>query len=136
MGALLGFFPTKPKRAAGDHQIVEQAHARKDAGKLKCPDNAATCESLRLMTGNILVVERNAPCVRSKKSAQNVDQSGLAGSIRPNQSDQFARLDRDADAFESLQPAETFGNVFDAENRHNHFSAGAAAGRRKARSTP
>src|SRR3954471_21336513 len=101
MGALLGFFPTKPKRAAGDHQIVEQAHARKDAGKLKCPDNAAPCESLRLMSGNILVVERSAPGVGSRNSAQSVDQGCLGVSIRPNKPDRFPRLDRNADAFES-----------------------------------
>jgi hypothetical protein len=71
------------------HDVVENAHSPKQGQVLKRTGNAATCDSVRRQTGNVLAEQGYAPGVRWIETGHDVDHGGLAASIRTDEAEDF-----------------------------------------------
>src|SRR5712671_4369370 len=88
------------------HDVVENAHSPKQGQVLKGTSNAATCDSVRRQTGDVLAEQGHASGVRWIKAGHDIDHGGLAASIRTDHGEYFTTMDVEGHAFERLQATE------------------------------
>ena len=69
---------------------------------------------------DVATAEIDGAGVRRERARQDVQQGGLAGAVRPDDADRLARGEREVDAVQHGECAETLANVNGGENRRVH----------------
>ena len=67
---------------------------------------------------NLQLFEKNLPSVGPKLSVDQIEAGGLAGAVRADHRQQFARFDGKTDSLDSTHAAEGFRKFIDRENVH------------------
>ena len=87
-----------------------------NAGNLKGAGDAHARDPIRAKPGNILAPVQDAADIERQIADQNIEQGGLARSVRTDEADDFPLVNRKAAAGHGLHPAKPFRNVTDLEN--------------------
>ena len=89
---------------------------------MKGARNAAPVDLVRLQPQQAGIVEANIALVGRVQTGDQVENRRLAGAIRPNQADNLARLNRQAQVVHHLQPAKMLVDINQLEQRHQTIS--------------
>ena len=68
--------------------------------------------------GDVDALEEDAALVRRIDAVDDVEQRGLAGAVGPDDGEQLAAVDLEADAVDGHQAAEALGHVLEDEEGH------------------
>ena len=98
------------KQSAGG-DIVEDAHARKRLHHLEGAADTKPGDAKRGQAIDALACKRDLARVGRLHPGDDIDQGGLAGAVRPDQSDDLAGHEREAHAVERDEPAEMFAHA-------------------------
>src|SRR5262249_9858617 len=108
--------------AQSDQQIFEHTVVLEDAGALEGPDEAASCDLVRLK----LIQQRPAiahfALSGRKKPSKDIECGGLAGAIWPNQADDLTVADTEIHVGQGDEPAKLHRDVLDREDDLSWFA--------------
>ena len=102
----------------GDAQILAHRELGKDLGDLKGARDAAPDAPRRQQIRDVLAVEQDAAGGRGQKSADQIEEGGLAGAVGADHRAQLAGLDGHRDVVDGDQAAEVARDVLDLEQAH------------------
>jgi hypothetical protein len=100
----------------GGKQRFADGEARKDAGDLKGPGNAASNDLGRRQAGNIFSAQQNAAMVGQQGPHNQVEERRLAGTIWPDDGGERPWREVQADAADGDDAAEGFAQVLDQQH--------------------
>jgi hypothetical protein len=104
------------QRRQPEAHIVEDGHMREEREVLKHQADAALLwREENVGTGNFPIVEKNAAGTLRLDAGGDAQQRGLARAGRPEQAQNFARLDRQRQAGQRLLAVIAVGDAFEAE---------------------
>jgi len=103
-----------------DDEIFEHAHPGKRLRDLKRAADAEGAAPGRRQCCDIAPGIEDAPGIRRDGAADDAEQRGLAGAIRPDNAERFARRQRKIDAIGDGDRAEAFADLFKREQRRWH----------------
>src|SRR5213079_3734501 len=92
-------------------QVVEQADVLEGAG------HPARDDRVRRQAPDLPALETNAPGVWWDEAGDEVEERGLAGSVRPDDADQLAGSDGERDVMRRHDPAKALAQSLDLEQR-------------------
>src|SRR6187402_2671300 len=98
----------RPKHAAAD--VLPHAQARKDVGDLETAREAAPVDLLRPGPGNVPAVQADGPRAWPQSSADEVEQRGLAGTVRTDDRMPLAARNGKIDAADDLRAGEVLAD--------------------------
>src|SRR6516162_6756831 len=116
----------------GQSDIVQRGHGSERAHDLVRDRKPAAHAQLGRQARDIAVADRDPAGIRRKHAGDDPHQRRLAGTVRPNQPDQLAARDGEADSGDSIDPTEADGDRID----HEHGRHRARALARTARPMP
>ncbi len=103
---------------AVEHQVLDHGELRQPAGDLERARKADIREPVGAPAGDVRPVERDGAVVRLERAGDRIEQRGLAGAVRPDQSGDAAFLDGKVRAVERRHAAEAPPQAFDFEQCH------------------
>ena len=104
-------------------QMLEHGEPRKAACDLERPHQAAPRDAVGPFAGDIAPGKYDAAGIRWDETADAVEQRGLAGAVRSDQSGDPPVLDREVDARKRGDAVEAAGHGVDVEQSHDHLVA-------------
>ena len=111
-------------RAVFQHRhIGQRLHDLVGAGEPVAGDNE------RLFAGDVDAVENDLAGIRREHAVDQIEQRRFAGAVRPDQAEDFARLDDEAQIVYGLQAAEALADAVEIEQRR-HSSTRFSRGKR------
>src|SRR5580704_13642791 len=113
-GALVGV-PAK-------QQVLQHACMLKQLDVLEGARDAAARDLVRPHSGDVFALEQEPALGRVIDPAYKVEDRRLAGTVRADQGKDLARLDREADAIDGADAAETHGEPLRLEQAHRSRS--------------
>src|SRR5690606_23889114 len=125
--------PEPGDRAAVD--VLSHAGPRVDRGVLEGAREPQTNHPARWAAGDVDVAEPYRAGARPQGAADEIERGRLAGAIRPDQADDGALLDLEADIAQRRQAAEGLREVLDPEQRR-HVNLPPAGGAGAPAATP
>ena len=99
-----------------DHEIFEHAHAGKRLRNLKRTADAQRAALRRRQAGDVAPGINDAPGIWRYGAADDAEQRGLAGAVRPDNAERLAFCELKADAFRNDDGAEAFGDLLKRKN--------------------
>ena len=93
-------------RGGTDHDVVEDRHRRVEGKVLERARDPATGDAVGGDTQQVLVLEPHCPPRGVVDAADDVEQRGLPGAVRPDQPANLAAVDREGEVVESDDPSE------------------------------
>src|SRR5438270_13803206 len=115
VGPLARFIRVQSERASADQQIVEHVHARENARELEHAHEAAARELLRFRPRTWLAIETDRTLISREVTGHDVEERGLAGTVRADKTDKLARCDVETDIGDGNEPAEPLRHAFNGE---------------------
>src|SRR3954463_12608912 len=103
------------QRPRGD--VVLHGHLWKRLNDLKRAGQALPCNLVWLRARDVLAFEVDAACRGRVDASDEIDERGLARTIRTDQADTLALLDREADAIDGIQAAEPPRDIVERQQR-------------------
>src|SRR5205823_10374369 len=103
---------------ARDEQILEHRELSEQSNVLEGAPDPARGDSSGLERHEIRVAETDDARVRFVDAGDEVEDRGLPGAVRPDQSEDGARRDLERDVADGLQATEALGDVLEKES---HF---------------
>src|SRR5215475_9243008 len=73
---------------------------------------------MRRKIGNVFACQQDASAVWRVEAAHNVEERGLAGTVRANYCENLALLDREGDAVDCDETAEAYGEILHGQDTH------------------
>ena len=101
-------------------RVLEHGQLGKDAGDLEGARDAAPAARGGGERGDVVAAEEHAAHGRRQEPRDQVEQRGLAGTVRADDRAQLTGLDREADAVDGLQGAEGASEPVRLEHRRRH----------------
>ena len=87
-----------------DQDIVHHAEIAEDAAELERARDAIACKLLRRKAGDDLPVKTDLACIGQDQAGNEIEQGGLAGTVRPDDADQFASGEIEIDPSTAINP--------------------------------
>src|SRR5262249_32665411 len=97
------------------HHVLQDRQAGQGFDDLKCAADAKPSSPVRRHARNVPAVEKDDAFVRMKKSADEVEDCGLAGAVRTDDEKHFARIHGQRDALDRPETAKAPGDVLEFE---------------------
>src|ERR1700730_4464991 len=131
-GDLPGFEDIIEQRLPGitairNQQIVENRKAEKETRALPCPRDAKPCSPIRREVLNALAVERNLPSIGPNEAGQEVEKRRFARPVRPDQTDDLARVKRKIDRIGDHDAAKAHADLRDLQDSGHPEAPGASS---------
>jgi hypothetical protein len=98
--------PVTTMDMAGKKQVGKNGHPRKELNILECPADSDPDQLVWVAMGDILPVEEDLSLLRSIKSCDAVEQTGLPCTVGTDNREQFAGPDRKINIAQGYDPAE------------------------------
>src|SRR4051812_32379196 len=105
------------QRPRGD--VVHHGHLWKRLNDLKRAGQPSPSNLVWLRARDVLAFEVDAACRGRVDASDEIDERGLARAIRADQADNLALLDREADAIDGIQAAESPRHVVERQQRRH-----------------
>jgi hypothetical protein len=102
--------------------VVADAQLAEHRGFLRQIAEAEPRAPMHRQPRNVLIVDDDAAGVRGDQSDDHVERGSFAGTVRPEQSDDFAARDFQRQVFDDLAGAILFGESLDAQQTHAPLS--------------
>src|ERR1700733_5352624 len=116
------------KRDQRHLHVFQHRHRTVSLGDLERPANALAPDVARLVTGDVVAIEKDAAGVRLQLPIEHVEARGLAGTIGANQRQYFARSNIEFDVVDGTHAAEILDQAADGKHRHVSASRPTARG--------
>src|SRR5262249_24155029 len=100
-----------------DHDIIFHAQSRKWTHDLESAGNAATADRIRGQAADWLAGKSDRAFVRSKSTGNHVEKRRLAGSVRPDNCEQFPGRYVEADAIDRDKAVKALAHAVDGKER-------------------
>src|ERR1700719_1400462 len=97
---------------AGDPEIVDDGEAGKHALDLQGPLHSEAAYLVRLEAGDVAALEEHAAAVGGQQARYQIEESGLASTIRPDDGMQAPAGEAEAQIVHGGQAAEPLGQRF------------------------
>ena len=97
----------------GRHDVIQRAQAGVQLDVLEGAGQSQPGGFIRADAGNAFTIKSNFAVLRFVKTVDAVQQAGLAGAVRPDDSQNFFIPDIDIDIGQRLNPAERQGKILD-----------------------
>ena len=115
---------TGADRAVFQHRhIGERLHDLMGAGETVAGD------AVRRLAGDVDAAKYDLPGIRLEHAVDQIEQRRLAGAVRPDEAENFALFDGEAQIVHGLQPAEAPADAVEFEDRR-HSSTRLVRGKR------
>src|SRR5208283_1873574 len=112
---------------AADHHVLKHRHSGKNLQILKSPRQSSPCELVGCKTGHGITGEPYASVLRRIDTRYQIDQRGLARTVRTDDREHLAGRDRDADAVDRPHAAEGNGKPIGLQDHHFRHPLSTAA---------
>jgi len=106
-----------------DHQVFEYCHPIELVRNLKGSDDSAVEQPMGGKAGDIVSVEDDVTGVWFRETCNNIEQRGLAGTVRSDETGDASGRNGEAAAVDRSKPSETFHDIFNCD----HCSSGERA---------
>ncbi|MCY1368043.1 hypothetical protein D9M69_550020 [compost metagenome] len=106
-------------RVCADQHVVEHREVREHAPVLEGTRQAALCELLRGQAGDVVAVEAHLPGIGLVQAGDEVEQRGLARTVRADHAQQFALAHLQVDGVDGREPAEAAHEAADLKQRRH-----------------
>src|SRR3546814_575572 len=106
------------RREQGRLHVLPYGQRAEGGGDLEGASDAPTRRGARSQTGQLLAVEPYAAGIRAQLAVDAVEAGGLAGAVRADDRDQFARRHLEADAVDRPDAVERLSQAGHAQERH------------------
>ena len=103
---------------AADHDVLRRRHPEEHLKVLERARHAAQRQLVRGEVGHVCAFEDDTASLRDIDAADHVEQGRLAGAVWPDQREDFAAIDGEANAVDGDDAAESNPQIFDAEDGH------------------
>src|SRR3954469_19604361 len=111
---------------AADHNVLQRRQVREQANVLEGSRDASGGDAVGREAGDVACAEREAAVVGGVHPSGEVEQGGLAGTVRANQAEDFGRLNVEGNLAQGLEATETLADAPPLEQRrHSGWHAGA-----------
>src|SRR5919204_2769701 len=110
---------TAKQRAGGD--VLHHRHPRERLHDLEGSGEAEPRDPVGPLARDVMAVEMHMARRGRMHAGDQVDQRGLAGAVRPNEADDLALVDVEADVVDGLEPAEPARDAIQGQKRR-HFA--------------
>jgi hypothetical protein len=107
-----------------DSHIVEHRLRREQREVLESPPDAYLGDAVRRPPQHRAPLEQDVAAIRGVEPADTVEESGFAGAIRADQTEDLALLDREGDAVERDDAAELDSDVADLKQGRRRGGGG------------
>src|SRR3546814_9589152 len=99
-------YPTLVRSQEGAHlQVLLDGHFAEHVVDLGHVADAAAHDAVRRPAGDVPVVEADLPAAQSEQPEDGLQRSRLAGAVRPDDADDLAPADAEADAVQNIGAA-------------------------------
>src|SRR6185437_12244540 len=102
----------------GNADVLEHGEFGENLGNLESPGHPERDALMRRQSGDVAAVEADGAGGRREKSADQVEEGGLAGAVRPDDRAQFALRHIERNLAHRDEIAEALGDVVDFEHVH------------------
>src|SRR5262249_12968265 len=102
-----------------EHDALQHSEPGEERGDLERAAEAEPGPVVRGEPGDVPLEETNPPGPRDQQAGDEVEESGLAGSVRPQDDSPLADTDRERDLAQRAQAAELVGEPVDRQRRHH-----------------
>src|SRR5687768_8879050 len=109
--------PPPVRCLARQQQVLEYREIREQLGDLKCPRDPAPRPLMRRQPRDVDAKQPDRPLRCRKLAANEVEQRGFAGAIRPDDGMPFASLDAEIHLVDRLEATKVPGDVLKYETR-------------------
>ena len=125
--------PGPGARIGAEHHVVEHRHAAPQLDVLERPGDAGPGDPSLPRGRDIAAAESHAAAVGPGRAGDEIEHRALAGAVRSDQREDFARVEREADLIDGDQAAETLDHALGRKERGSALGIGAARQRRRIR---
>src|SRR6185437_16368007 len=108
---------------AGENDVVEHRHLRKDGELLERPSDAELAQVASPTAGNRLAVHLDVPAIGRELGEDAVEERRLPRTVGPDQSEYFPGAHVEAYAVDRADGAEGLGNAADRKDGRAHERA-------------
>ncbi len=96
----------EPLRHVAGLDVLAHGQAAKQANGLKCPHGySGARKAVARQTGAIAFADRDRAGERPLESGEDIDEGRLAGAVRPDEPENFAAIEPNADLVNRYEPA-------------------------------
>ena len=100
----------------GQHDRLVDRHGREEGGVLEGADQAEPGSHLGTGPADVLPLEMHRAPVLAGETAENLEQGGLAGPVRADQTQDLAGADLEVDGVDGGEAPEAFGQFLGDQN--------------------
>jgi len=98
---------------AREHHVVEERESAERSRDLKRATDPEIDDPVRRLPGDLAPLEANRARVRRERTGEHVEDRALAGSVRADQAEDLALLDRERHAVDGREATEALGEALD-----------------------
>src|SRR5690606_14131412 len=106
-------------------EVLVHAHAAEHVVDLRHEADAAPHDALRAPASDVLAVEHDASAAHPEQAEHGLHRARLAGTVRPDDDDDLARVHVQADAVEDVRLAVAAAHVGHRQQRRAHAASSA-----------
>src|SRR5436309_3394346 len=101
-----------------DLDVLERSESLKQLHQLKCAHEPSHRDEFGWQPGDVVAIKYYSTLARRAEPRNGIEQSRLAGSVRPDDRRYAAGRDLDRDRVERKQAAKPLGSSFEAKEAH------------------